>query len=357
MQYFDTPLTGLRKRETVSNLPKGLTGVRAAIAHAIAQKNHLDPRQVAADRWGINSPVVEKAALPALNVGIGSGAQMNDTSVGDPELFGLVYNASVIGRLGIRPIPFHVRMLNMDEGPVTGWRAQGGAFKTATPKATNVAGFERFSVGAVVVMTDELLNSNTVAAEVIVRDQIVRALAQQIDSDFISPSNSGTASTKPASVSNAGSAMDSPSEAFLDWSSTFTGDPNASVLLVNSWDAARLYGAARPDIGVRGGSLAGFPVVTSTAVPEGFVILLDPNQVSLAMDGAEIRVARQASIEMNTAPSGSSVTPASSDQTLVSMFQSNSAAIQGFVYANWALMKPNACKVYDLQSYGLAGGN
>lgn len=346
----------VRRRETVSNLPKGLTAVRGAIAQAVARRKQIDPQEYAADRWGPNNPAVEKAAVPSMNVGAAGGAQMVDTSVGDPEFFDLVRAASVIGRLGIRRIPFHVRMLNMDEGPGVGWRAQGGAFKTGILKASNTAGFERFSVGAVVVASDELLDANTVEAETIIRDQLVRAIANQLDSDFVSPSNSGSANVKPASVSNAGSAMDSPNESFLDWSSTFTGDPQAAVLLVNPWDAARLYGAARPDVGARGGSLAGFPVLTSTAVPEGQIILLDPNQVSLAMDGAEIRVARETSIEMDSAPAGTTVTPTAGDQTLVSMWQVNSSAIQGFVFANWRLMKPNACKVYDLQAYGLSGG-
>lgn len=347
---MNNPLVGLRAK-TVSSLPKGLSLVRGAIAQAVAEKKQIDPAEYARERWGI------KAALPALSVGAASGAQMVDTTVGDPEFFDLVRAASIIGRLPIRRIPFHVRMLNMDEGPATAWRAQGGAFKTGILKASNTAGFERFSVGAVVVASDELLNSNTVEAEVIIRDMLVRALAEQLDSDFISPSNSGSANVKPASVSNAGSAMDSPSESFLDWSSTFTGDPNASWVLLNPWDAARLYGAARPDIGVRGGSLAGFPALTSTAVPEGQIILLDPTQVALAMDGAEIRVARETSIEMDTAPAGSSTTPTAGNSTLVSMFQSNSAAIQGFVFANWRLTKAGSCKVYDLQAYGLAGGN
>lgn len=350
------PLNGLR----ASSLPKGLNTVRGVIAHAVAKLKQIDPVEYAINRWGEYSPAVaatEKAAAPALNVATWSGAQLNDTSVGDPQLFDLVYPATIVGRMNIRRIPFYTRMLALDEGPACGWRGQGGAFATGVLKATNVAGFERFSVGAVIAITEELLKSNTVDAEIIVRDMIVKGIAAQIDRDFISPTNNGSANVKPASVSYAGAAMDSPSEAFLDWSSTYTGDPNASWVVLNPWDASRLYGSSRPDIGVRGGTLAGFPALTSTAVPEGQIILLDPGQVSLAMDGVELKVSRDAAIELNSAPAGHSVTPAAGDQTLVSAFQENFAAVMGFVYANWALMKPGACKVYDLQSYGLAGGN
>ena len=124
---------------------------------------------------------------------------------------------------------------------------------------------------------------------------------------------------------------------------------------MNPWEAARLYGAARPDIGARGGTWAGFPVATSTAVADGIFILIDPDQVALALGGASVRATEQGAVEMqdsSSMTSGASPTAA----TLTSMWQTNSVAIIGSVAANWRVVRADAVQVFDAQAYGLSGG-
>ena len=52
---MNTPLSGLRRRDTVSNLPPGLDLTRAAIAMAVAGNNRAAAEVYAANRWGANS--------------------------------------------------------------------------------------------------------------------------------------------------------------------------------------------------------------------------------------------------------------------------------------------------------------
>ena len=128
------------------------------------------------------------------------------------------------------------------------WRAEGGAYRNSPIKMTSTAGLERFDLGALIVVSKEVLEDESFNAEATIRDQLVKALAAQLDADFISPSNSGTGGTKPASITSGAGANASPTESMFDFSDAFSGVPNNAWIIINPWQAARLYGAARPDI-------------------------------------------------------------------------------------------------------------
>src|SRR5262249_26514214 len=151
--------------------------------------------------------------------------------------------------------------------------------------------------GALIVVTKELLQDQTINAEVIIRDQLVRALASAVDAAFIDPANSGTAGVKPAAVTS-GVPRYSPQETLFYFSHLFTGNPNDAVIILHAWQAARLSSAARPNVGARGGTLAGVPVFTSTAMPEGQMAVLDPNLIAVALGNPDVRASDQATVEM-----------------------------------------------------------
>ena len=220
---------------------------------------------------------------------------------------------------------------------------------------TAAAGLERFDVGALLVVSKEVLEDESFDAETTIRDQLVRALAAEIDNAFINPSNNGSAGSKPASITSGASAPGSPAESLFDYADSFTGDPNNAWIVMHPFQAARLYGAARPDIGSRGGSWGGFPVITSSAMTEGFFALIDPNQIAVALGDADIRASDNAAIEMSDSPSMTSGTSVAAVST-VSMFQVNCRAIIGSISANWRVVRDNSVLLFDLQSYGLAGG-
>ena len=208
-----------KRRETVSSAPKGIDLARVGIAMAVAKRKQHDPAGYAAQRWGPNSRVVriltEKANLPAINTQTNVGAQMVSDEGAGAEFFDLVRAQSIIGRLPLRRVPFYTRTFNMDEGPAVGWRDEGGAYRTSTLKASSVSGLEPYDVGATIVATDEQLDDRSLDAELIIRDQLTKALAVELDSALINPSNSGSAGVKPASVTNGQAAMDSPLESLF----------------------------------------------------------------------------------------------------------------------------------------------
>jgi Phage capsid family len=220
---------------------------------------------------------------------------------------------------------------------------------------TRQTGLARLKVASLVVATNELLQHADVAAEKIIRDELVDALATALDVAFIDPSNTGSANVRPAAVtSEADASQDSPSESVFDFSDSFTGRPEVSVILMHPFQAARLYGSARPDIGARGGTWGGFPVITSSSVPEGIFVLMDPTRIAVAMGDAMVRTSQNADIEMEDGPANASITPAQA--TLTSLFQVSATAILGEVSCNWRNTRPGSVLVFSAQSFGLAGG-
>jgi hypothetical protein len=366
MNAHTTPLSGLRKRETVSAAShhKGLDATRAAIALAVTG-NHETAGRYAERRWGTKSraaavtkdfgEIIQKADLPGFHLlQPGGGAELlgADGTTARAEFFDVVVAASVIGRLPFRRVPFHVPFMTQDELTAASWEGEGQAYVNSPVKVTRHDPLSTFKIGATAVATMETLGTNDINCELMIRDALVRSLAHRIDVDFLDPANTGTANEKPASITSGAGNANSPSEPLFEFSDTFTGDPGRSWILLNPYRAARLQSAARPNVGSRGGEWGGFPVATSTAVPEELMVLVDPGFVVVAMGSAELATSTEADIEMETAPANNSaVTVAQASMT--SMFQTNSAAVRATITANWKTVNPEAVQYFDLTSFGL----
>lgn len=337
----------------VRTTPKGLDFIRRGIAMAVTENNPAEAAGYAEARWGGASRAtrITKAAVAGITTGGPAGDALASDEGAAAEFFELVRARSILGRLAVRRVGFDVPTLSMDEGARVQWRGEGKGINATPLKLTRQSRLPRLSVAALVVATNEQLEARGDDAEIVIRDDLAKALAAAVDSAFIDPANSGSANVKPASVTN-GADQNSPSEGLFEWFDTFTGDPENAVIIMHPFTAARLYGAARPDIGARGGSWAGWPVITSSAVdPETFVFL-DPGQIAVAIDNADIRASRQASVDMadNTSQSSSATVAATN---ITSMWQSNSTAIIGCVDANWRVIRPEAVQYFSTQSFGL----
>jgi hypothetical protein len=201
-----------------------------------------------------------------------------------------------------------------------------------------------------IVASKELLEDDSVDAELIIRDQLVKSLASALDQAFLDPSNSGSAGVKPASVTN-GAGTDSPSENLFEWD-TYQGDIQNTWVIMHPLQAARMSGSEYPGLGANGGTLAGLKVVTSTAHPDGSFTLIDPDYVALALGSPEVRASTVASVEMVDSSSMTSA-PSVAAANMVSMFMVNATAIVGSVNANWAVVRPEAVQTHDATAFGL----
>ena len=347
-----------------ANLPKGIGLARYAKAVAQA-KGNIDQAIRYASQWDGSTPEVVEALKASVAAGTTSDASWAGPLVYSENLTSefveYLRPQTIIGKMGgLRRVPFNVRYPTQSAGASVGWVGQGAAKKVG--KLTLSYGTLGFAKAAgIVVITQELARFSSPSAELMVRDDIAAEMQYFLDAQFIDPGVAAVANVSPAAVLNGASNV---RQAAAVWSSAANVETDVKVFLstfaaqeislggaywVMTPDVALALSMIRttggenfayPGINVDGGTWFGLPVITSNAVPHSvsagsIVALVKPSEIFLADDGAiAIDVSTEASLEMDSAPSGSSVTPTAAQ--LVSMFQTNSMAIRVERVINWS---------------------
>ena len=200
----------------------------------------------------------------------------------------------------------------------------------------------------------------------LVRDDLAKAIAQFLDTQFLDPDIAAVANVSPASILNgvspvAASGTDSAAlrtdvqALFANWIAANL-DPSKGVWIMPPTQALAislmlnpLGQQVYPGINLQGGELFGLPVITSMSAKLGgsptvgnIIALLNAPEILLADDGqVTISTSSEASIQMLDNPTNES-TGATIPTTVVSMFQTNSLAIKAVRFINWAKKRPTA---------------
>ena len=104
-----------------------------------------------------------------------------------------------------------------------------------------------------------------------------------------------------------------------------------------------------------GGTFQGLPVIVSQYVGNQLVLVNAPD-IYLADDGGvAVDMSREASLEMQSDPTGDSVNGTGTE--LVSMFQTNSVAIRAERWINWKRRRTAAVAVISGVNYGTGQGS
>tara|TARA_E500000305_G_scaffold91323_2_gene79033 strand:- start:198 stop:893 length:696 start_codon:yes stop_codon:yes gene_type:complete len=204
-------------------------------------------------------------------------------------------------------------------------------------------------VAAMAVQTQELFESPD--AEGVIQADLVRAVAEAIDTAFIDPSNAGVAGEQPASVT-----YDAPHSTFVYTDGDdltlgmvgFTGDLTKSYLVMNPQLALTLPENYFRDLDLRTGGRAGkLPVILSNALPvdgngNPQIVLIDPSGIVRTSDdsAARIKSTEAGTIEMVDNPTQDGTTSTGSSQ--VSMFQANCVAVAALLHENWRVERDGA---------------
>jgi len=335
---------------------RGMDFVRLAIVTAIHDKNAEGAAATAARLWGPDSPAArimnagglemveyEKANIVAGGTISGNWAEplaMFDDAAA--EFFALVRETSLIGRIpGLRKLPMQTRVVSALTGTSAAWVGEGQAVPLSNATFAEDTLAPR-KVSALAVITDELAKSSDPRAEFVIRNDMVRAIADAIDATFIDAANSGTAGIKPASVTNGADSIASTGDGVQDIRNLIAGFPGdlQSAVLVGSGDsfAAMHDPIFMPGLGVRGGEALGIPAIPSEAAGTTLA-LIDPSGVAVAEWDMELRTSRQGTVEMKSDPSQSSVAPTAVNQ--VSLWQTNSVGIMTNQAINWEVTRPS----------------
>lgn len=361
-------------------LDKGIGFARLAKVKALAKLDGESVRTVAKELYGESSAVfgiVNKAPVPAGSTLDGNWAAPLYGEGTDviADFVEFLRPRTILGRFGqngvpsLRAVPFNVPLVGQTEGGEGYWVGEGQA------KPLTRFGYERnildiFKVANIAVVTEELLRRSSPAAEALLRDQLASAIAARLDIDFINPAKAAVAGVSPASITNgltavtsAGGDADAVRSDIRALMATFiaaNNAPTSGVWIMGSTTALALSMMVNPlgqpeftGVSMMGGTFNGMPVIVSDYIPAGTVVLANANDIYLADEGGmQVDMSREASLEMNDAPTHNSTTP--TGVSLVSMFQTNSVAFRVERFINWARRRPSAVAILTGATWGQA---
>jgi HK97 family phage major capsid protein len=349
-------------------LPKGTLFTRYAMALAAGRGSISDAIAYAQRAgWARSSPEVVEyiRAVPGTAAG-GSpswGSELVSETNLASEFVELLRPATILGRItGIRNVPFNVRIPVQTGGSTVNWVGE------AAPKPVSELVFDTITLGhdkiaGIVVLTDELVRLSTPSAEAVVRRDLVEQIARFMDAQFIDPTVTAT-DNNPASITNgvaspAASGTDADAlyadlnAAFATFDNTDLGT-NSIVILVPPALARGISTLRNPlgqfefgGLSMAGGTLMGFPVLVSSAVPAGTIIIIKADEVLMADDGmVTLDASKEATLDMN---GGSSPD--------FNLWQKNCVGIRAERWITWAKRRADAVAIIDTASYGPSVGS
>jgi hypothetical protein len=313
--------------------------IKAAIAFAVTGTGDLhEGRAWAVERWGeAGAPTAIHKAADAVDVDYLDSS--SSTGLLDRELFRTIRERALLFRLRPRRTGFRVRSTTISNSTAT-FVAEAKPIPILRPTITNV-GLEPAKVAAMSIWTREALEASP-GIEALVFDDLVRAGADAIDFAMLDATNDGSGAA-PAALTYGGTTVAATSDIDDDLAelfAAFSGDLTTAVFLTTPQIGAGLSRDFNGDVGARGGEIAGVPVLTSQAAPDGQLTLVDPASVMAAWDEiAELQTSEAGAVEMVTSgftqdqPTGSA---------MVSLWQSNLRSIRMIGRVAWAAAGPSA---------------
>lgn len=356
------------------NIEKGIGFARLARCKAIAKMESVPAYEIAKGQYGEDSPV-----YGILKNAVAAGTTTNSTwaapLVGEEssvfaDFVEYLRPQTIIGRMGTNGvpgptvIPFRTRLITQTSGGEGYWVGEGQA-KPLTKFDFVGTTLEPLKVANIAVITMELLRDSSPSAERIVRDQLAQALAARLDIDFLDPGKSPATGVSPASISfgvtpivSRGTDADAVRcdiQALLQSYAAANNPPTTGVIVMSANLAIALMGMRNalgqrefPDITMGGGTLDGFPVLTSQYLANfgdstgEYVFMVNAADVYIGDNGGvSVDMSDQASVQMDDTPDN----PTTASTVLVSLWQRNLVGFRAERTINWAKRRPTAVAV------------
>jgi HK97 family phage major capsid protein len=359
---------------TPPKLEPGQAYARAVICKLRGERDHKDPYELARKNYPNHEALhlFLKEDVPAASTrdATWAGSLVYPTNLAE-EFVDWLRPQTIIGRLPTTRIPFNVRFNKQTSAGVGNWVGEGRA-KPLTWWGFSPVTFGYYKVANIAVLTEELARFSSPSAEILVRNELAAACLERLDRDFVDPNKAISANVSPASITNGIVNLDSTGTAYTNVLQDITKLMNAFadvnimpthwIMSVRNAIALSLMVTSQgvrafPDVSAMGGTFAGLPVIVSNYVTHGtplnnFVVLVSAPDILVADDGGfSIDASREASLEMNDAPtmsSGPLGSPVgSSGSVVVSMWQTNSIAIRCERFINWMRRRNEAVAWMD----------
>lgn len=375
--------TGPRVQVKSVVLPKGIAFTRYVGALANAKGNRYEAAEFA-KRWKDSTPEIEailRTPGDLLEKTAVNAGTTTDTTWAAPlvqynnmasEFIDYLRPLTILGRIqGFRRVPFKTKIPRQTAGASVNWVGEGKV-KPLTSLAFDSLTLDHHKVAGIIPLTEELVRFSSPSAELLVRDDLAAAIAQFIDVEFIDITNAST-DVSPASITyglTPTQATGTTAAAFrLDVKTMFAGllasnqQISGGTWVMTQQQAVGLMLMQNalgqpefPGMTITGGTLMGFPVVTSENIPaaggsptDGYPItFVLPGEILLADDGGvTVDMSREASLQMETTPDS----PFTASTTLVSLWQHNMVAVKVERFITWKARRTTAAAVIQGAKY------
>lgn len=324
-----------------SNAPKGSAFTRTAMLIAKSKGNLMVAERLAAEHYKDDAIVngIMKAAVSAGSTQVAAWAGnliYPEQYAGD--FIELLYPLTVLGRLNLRKVPFNVTIAGQTGGTSVGWVGEAQP-KPVTQAAFNRVFLEWTKVGAISVLSDELIRFSNPAAEALVQADLLEATSQGLDATFLGNA-AAVANVSPAGLLNGVTAVPATGtdyeslrkdvQALVAPFIAANYNLQSAVLVMSPARALAiatmltpLGQVAFPTMSMDGGTLLGIRVITSNNVAGNVIDLFIQSEIFLSEDaGPQIDISTEASIIMDSAPAGATTAQP------VSMFQNGLVALR-----------------------------
>jgi HK97 family phage major capsid protein len=358
--------------KNTEKLEPGIAFARLARVKALAftgQAGTRDEAQIAKNLYPGDDRLIQsmtqKAPVPAANTlsETWAGNLINEGGAAFADFVEYLRPRTLFGQVSgrFRRLPFDAPVLVQGSGGTAQWVKEGEA-KPLTQWTYTRAKLVPLKVAAIAAATKETLMRASASADTFLRDELARAVGSRIDTTLISD-DAAVTDEAPAGLLDGTSALTLSGDGSVagircdiaNFLKTLVGD-NLSVsgafwvmpetVAIDLSLATNEVGAAAfPGITPTGGTLAGLPVFTTQYVPEvtagPVVALVKGDEIFLGDEGGiQVSVSDQATLQMDNAPTQSSVAPTAT--VGVSMWQTNSVAFLVERFVNWQKRRPAA---------------
>jgi HK97 family phage major capsid protein/HK97 family phage prohead protease len=381
MQLTATPITsttesvkasemrgGNQVIQVKSVLPKGTAFTRFVMAKIVGKNSVSDAIAYVENnkQWMDQTPEVVTMLKAAVNWGtVTEPAWAAPLAVQQPmnDFLELLRPETLLGKIpGLRQVPFNISMPVQTGGGTYAWVGEGA------PKPTGQLQFASVTLGiakaaGIIVISEELAKVSNPSAEQVVRNDMIRGMAQYLDQQFIDPTVAAVTNVSPASVTNLANgfatAGTSGDNARTDIKKAITlltaaNYPISETVLVMSEANAFALSTAltsngvlvNPGLTAKGGNILGLQTVTSQTAGQVVALVHAPSILYADDGGVNIDISREATVEMNTTPTS----PITASSVYVSLWQANLIGLRAERFINWKRARTTAV-VYTTATY------
>lgn len=282
---------------------------------------------------------------------------------------------TILGQIpNFRRVPFNIRVGGMSGGTTAYWVGQGKPIPVSKGTTTSVS-LAIAKAAGLCAIDNELARLSTPSAELMIRNDLAKAVIFLLDDSFINPNNGGVSNVSPASMTygvtpvtptgTSYAAMRTDLQTLQETVLDNSIDTEGSVWIMSGTLALKLSmmvnaldQQVNKDLSVNGGKFQGMPAIVSQAAQisgspqyNDILIWLHPQEVFMADDGqVSLEASKEASIEMLDNPTNTS-TGGTTATSMVSMFQTESMAIKAVRYVNWTKKRAQAAQWIQAAAY------